>query len=181
MNGWADDPELVATFRAEVDDRLASLCEGLLRLENAASPKQLVASLFRDAHTVKGSARMLGLDSVVEVAHLAEDLLGGLRDGRMPARKDLVDVLLVAAEGISRAMPGADRPVGPEDLASIVTALEAACAGQSPVTVPKLAGWTTRATLTACDRAAGTPSGCLRGACTTSSTSSVRQSWRSAG
>ncbi len=140
MNEWADDPELVATFRAEVDDRLASLCEGLLRLENAASPKQLVASLFRDAHTVKGSARMLGLDSVVEVAHLAEDLLGALRDGRMPARKDLVDVLLVAAEGISRAMPGADRPVGPEDLAAIVTALEAACAGQSPVVVPKLAG-----------------------------------------
>jgi chemotaxis protein histidine kinase CheA len=140
VNEWADDPELVATFRAEVDDRLASLCEGLLRLENAASPKQLVASLFRDAHTVKGSARMLGLDSVVEVAHLAEDLLGALRDGRMPARKDLVDVLLVAAEGISRAMPGADRPVGPEDLAAIVTALEAACAGQSPVLVPKLAG-----------------------------------------
>ncbi len=140
MSEWADDPELVATFRAEVDDRLASLCEGLLRLENAASPKQLVASLFRDAHTVKGSARMLGLDAVVEVAHLAEDLLGALRDGRMSARKDLVDVLLVAAEGISRAMPGADRPVGPEDLAAIVSALESACAGQSPVAVPKLAG-----------------------------------------
>jgi chemotaxis protein histidine kinase CheA/CheY-like chemotaxis protein len=140
VSEWADDPELVATFRAEVDDRLASLCEGLLRLEHAASPKQLVASLFRDAHTVKGSARMLGLDSVVEVAHLAEDLLGALRDGRMPARKDLVDVLLVAAEGISRALPGADRPVGPEDLAAIVTALEAACAGESPVSVPKLAG-----------------------------------------
>jgi chemotaxis protein histidine kinase CheA/CheY-like chemotaxis protein len=58
----------------------------------------------------------------------------------MPARKDLVDVLLVAAEGISRALPGADRPVGPEDLAAIVTALEAACAGESPVSVPKLAG-----------------------------------------
>jgi chemotaxis protein histidine kinase CheA len=140
VSGWADDPELVATFRAEVDDRLASLCEGLLRLEGAASPKQLVASLFRDAHTVKGSARMLGLDAVVEVAHLTEDLLGALRDGRMAARKDLVDVLLVAAEGISRAMPGADRPVGPEDLAAIVTALESACAGESPVAVPKLTG-----------------------------------------
>ncbi|MEP6761092.1 MAG: response regulator [Sporichthyaceae bacterium] len=139
MSEWADDPELVATFRAEVDDRLASLCEGLLRLEEAASPKQLVASLFRDAHTVKGSARMLGLDDVVEVAHLAEDLLGALREGRMSARKDLVDVLLVAAEGISRAMPGADRPAGPEDLAAIIAALESACAGESPVAVPKLA------------------------------------------
>ena len=140
MTEWADDPELVATFRAEVDERLASLCEGLLRLEAHPAPKQLVASLFRDAHTVKGSARMLGLDSVVDVAHRAEDLLGALRDGRMPARKDLVDVLLVAADGISRALPGADHPVGADDLAAIVAALDAAVAGESPVALPKLAG-----------------------------------------
>ena len=31
--GWSDDPELVATFRAEVEDRLASLRDGLLALE----------------------------------------------------------------------------------------------------------------------------------------------------
>ena len=142
MSSWADDPELVATFRAEVDERLASLCEGLLRLEQHPSPKQLVASLFRDAHTVKGSARMLGLDGVVEVAHRSEDLLGALRDGRLAARKDLVDVLLVAAEAISRALPGAERPVGPDDLAAVVAALDAACAGESPVVVPRLAAAT---------------------------------------
>ena len=84
---------------------------------------------------------MLGLDSVVDVAHLAEDLLGALRDGRMPVRKDLVDVLLVAADGISRAMPGADRPVGRRGPGGDRRrALDAACAGQSPVVVPKLRG-----------------------------------------
>ena len=35
---WADDPEVVATFRAEMDERLASLTEGLLRLEEHPSP-----------------------------------------------------------------------------------------------------------------------------------------------
>ncbi|MDQ1642141.1 MAG: two-component system, chemotaxis family, sensor histidine kinase and response regulator WspE [Actinomycetota bacterium] len=138
MSSWADDPELVATFRAEVDERLASLCEGLLRLEQHPSPRQLVAGLFRDAHTVKGSARMLGLDSVVEVAHRSEDLLGALRDGRMAPRKDLVDVLLVAAEAISRSLPGAEHPIGPDDLPAVVAALDAASAGQSPVVVPRL-------------------------------------------
>ena len=34
MSSWANDPELVATFRQEVEDRLASLCDGLLKLEN---------------------------------------------------------------------------------------------------------------------------------------------------
>ena len=136
---WADDPELVATFRAEVEDRLASLCEGLLRLEAHPSPRQLVAGLFRDAHTVKGSARMLGLTGVVDVAHRAEDLLGALKDGRLAVRTDLVDVLLVAAESISRSMPGAARPVGDEELAAVVAALDSAFAGDDPVTVPRLA------------------------------------------
>ena len=84
MGNWAEDPELLATFRAEVEDRLASLSAGLLQLENHPSPKQLVAGLFRDAHTVKGSARMMGLRAVLDTAHAAEDLLGAIRDGRFP-------------------------------------------------------------------------------------------------
>lgn len=138
MPGWADDPELVATFRAEVEERLASLCEGLLALETHPAPRQLVGALFRDAHTVKGSARMLGLGGVVDVAHRAEDLLGALKDGRRAVRKDLVDLLLVAAESISRSMPGAARPVGADELAAVVGALDAACAGDDPVVVPRL-------------------------------------------
>ena len=140
MSTWADDPELVATFRQEVDDRLASLCEGLLAIESHAAPRQLVVGLFRDAHTVKGSARMLGLDVVVGVAHRAEDLLGAIRDGRMNVRKDLVDVLLVAADGISRSMPGAERPLAASDLEGVIAALEGALAGDDPVAVPKLPG-----------------------------------------
>ena len=135
---WADDPELVATFRAEVEERLASLCAGLLTLETHPSPRQQVGGLFRDAHTVKGSARMLGLDAVVDVAHRVEELLGALRDGRFAVRKDLIDLLLVSAEGISRALPGAARPVGPDELAAVVSALDSAADGQDPVVVPRL-------------------------------------------
>ena len=134
---WADDPELIATFRAEVQERLASLSAGLLRLEEHPSPRQL-ASLFRDAHTVKGSARMLGLEVVVTLAHRSEDLLGQLRDGRLTVRRDLVDVLLVASEAIGRSLPGAERPVPEGALHEIVAALDAALAGTDPIVVPRL-------------------------------------------
>ena len=135
---WADDPELVATFRAEVEDRLASLRDGLLGLEAHRSPRQVIESLFRDAHTVKGSARMLGLDSVVTLAHRAEDLLGMLRDGRLGVRRDLVDLLLVTSEAIGRSLPGADRPVSSTSLAEVVAALDSALAGADPVSIPRL-------------------------------------------
>lgn len=138
MSSWANDPELVATFRQEVEDRLSSLCDGLLKLENHAQPRQLVAALFRDAHTVKGSARMLGLDGVVDAAHRAEDLLGAIRDGRFEPRSDLVDLLLASAEAIRHGLPGADRPISDDDLGLLIAALDGALEGQNPVDVPRL-------------------------------------------
>lgn len=133
MKGWESDPELVATFRAEVDERLASLSAGLLRLENHPAPRQLVTQLFRDAHTVKGSARMLGLDHVVAVAHRSEDVLGALRDGRLAPHQNLVDVLLAACDAISASMPGCDPPLDPAELAPVLAALDAVLDGDDPV------------------------------------------------
>ena len=129
MTPWGNDPELLATFRAEVEERLASLQSGLLALETHASPRQVVTLLFRDAHTVKGSARMLGLTGVLRVAHTMEDLLGALRDGRFTVRKDHVDLLLAACDGIARALPGPDA-LDDTALAPLVEALMAATADE---------------------------------------------------
>ncbi len=138
--GWEDDPELVATFRSEVEERLESLCAGLLQLESSSAPRQLVSALFRDAHTVKGSARMLGLDEVVGMAHRAEDLLGALRDGRMTVRTEHVDVLLTASEAIARSLPGSARPLDDDDAERVIAALDAALAGEEALSVPRLGG-----------------------------------------
>src|SRR3954462_13347 len=139
MPGWADDPELLATFRAEVEERVASLTAGLLQLESNPSPREVIGGLFRDAHTVKGSARMLGLDGVLQVAHRCEDLLGGLRDGRLTVRRDLIDLLLAACDGITSAMPGVEDPVPEDHLDALAAALDAAIAGDDPVAVPQWA------------------------------------------
>ncbi len=139
MGTWAEDPELLATFRAEVDERLASLSAGLLQLETQASPRQLIAALFRDAHTVKGSARMMGLTKVLETAHAAEDLLGALRDGRFQVRRDYVDLLLATVDGIGRSITSAPHAEVTEYLDLLVTALRGALEGDDPVTVPRMA------------------------------------------
>src|SRR5436305_9868790 len=136
MPGWADDPELLATFRAEVEERVASLSAGLLQLETHPSPRQVVAGLFRDAHTIKGSARMLGLSGVLAVAHRCEDLLGAMRDGRLPVRPDVISLLLAACDGMINALPGLDEPVPDEHLAAIADALERVLAGDAEVEVP---------------------------------------------
>ncbi len=136
MTAWGDDPELLATFRAEVEERLASLQAGLLALETATAPRKVVAGLFRDAHTVKGSARMLGLQGVLRVSHSMEDLLGALRDGRFAVRSDLVDLLLASCDAIDRALPGG--PFDEAALEPLIAALAQAVDGACPVAVPAL-------------------------------------------
>jgi chemotaxis protein histidine kinase CheA len=139
MPGWADDPELLATFRAEVEERVASLQAGLLALETHPSPRQVIAGLFRDAHTVKGSARMLGLVGVLQVAHRCEDVLGALRDGRFVVRRDIIDLLLASCDGITAAMPGLDEPVPDEHLVALADALGQVLEGVDPIEVPQWA------------------------------------------
>src|SRR4029079_11882673 len=133
MPGWADAPELLATFRAEVEERVASLNAGLLQLESHPSPRQVVAGMFRDAHTVKGSARMMGLTGVLSVAHRCEDLLGALQDDRLVVSRDLIDLLLAACDGIGAALPGVDVQVPEEHLAALTDALDRAIAGEAVV------------------------------------------------
>src|SRR3954447_16312958 len=139
MPGCADDPELLATFRTQAEERVASLSAALVQRESRPSPRQVIGGLFRDAHTVKGSARMLGLDGVLQVAHRCEDLLGALRDGRLTVRRDVIELLLAACDRIPWAMPGVDEPVPDEHLLALATALDAAIAGEDPVTVPQWA------------------------------------------
>jgi len=136
--GWADDPELLATFRAEVEERVASLTAGLLQLETHPAPRQVVTGMFRDAHTVKGSARMMGLNGVLQVAHRCEDLLGAVRDERLSVNRELIDLLLAACDGIGSALPGVDRPVPEEHLEALADALDRAIAGEA-VVVPQRA------------------------------------------
>jgi chemotaxis protein histidine kinase CheA len=139
MGTWAEDPELLATFRAEVDERLASLSAGLLQLESNGAPRQLIAGLFRDAHTVKGSARMMGLTTVLQTAHAAEDLLGALRDGRFQVKREYVDLLLATVDGIGRCVAAPGAPAVDEYLAELIDALRGALEGDDPIRVPRMA------------------------------------------
>jgi chemotaxis protein histidine kinase CheA len=137
MPSWAEDPELLATFRAEVEERVASLQAGLLALEAHPSPRQVLIGLFRDAHTIKGSARMLGLSAVLQVAHNAEDLLGAIRDGRLLVRRDLIDLLLAACDAIAGSLPGGDDQVPESHLSAIADVLRRATDGEEGVVAPE--------------------------------------------
>jgi two-component system, chemotaxis family, sensor kinase CheA len=127
------DAELMELFRDEALQRLDRMDAALLAIEAGDAGAEVVGSLFRDAHTIKGSADMLGMDDIRTLAHAAEDVLAVVRDaGSFPP--DLAAPLMratstlraqVAGETVSAAslidellacratLPGGQPPDGP--------------------------------------------------------------------
>jgi two-component system chemotaxis sensor kinase CheA len=101
-----------ADFLAEAGDLVEELSRDLLRLEaGGADPDPaLVHGLFRRAHSLKGLAAMFGREAIASLAHGVEDLLDGLRLGRLHPDGALVDVLLEAAELLARLVGEAEGP-----------------------------------------------------------------------
>ncbi|HVF73919.1 MAG TPA: hybrid sensor histidine kinase/response regulator [Acidimicrobiales bacterium] len=99
------EEEFRQLFAEEAETRLLRLSTELLQLEEAGNDPELVASIFRDAHTLKGAAGMVGLDPVARVAHVMEDLLEELRQGERMASPRLVDGLLAAVDAVRRFIP----------------------------------------------------------------------------
>lgn len=110
-----------AMFAQEADQRLASLSRHLLALEEASGDDELIASVFRDAHNLKGVAAVVGLDDVARVAHAMEDLLERLRSKERLVTPGVVDVLLAATDGLVVMIPAV---LAGEDQSAAAEALE---------------------------------------------------------
>lgn len=86
---------LIELFRAEAESQTALLADGILALERGetASPATLEA-LMRAAHSLKGAARIVGLDAATRVAHVLEDYFVAAQKGKIAVAQAHADVLL---------------------------------------------------------------------------------------
>ena len=121
VTGRNDEAEFRELFAQEAAARLARLGEQLLMLEESGNDPELVSSIFREAHTLKGAAAVVGIDDAGRVAHALEDLLEGVRSGERLASAELVDVALAAVDGLTEMVP---RLVAGENCHDAATVLE---------------------------------------------------------
>lgn len=99
------DAELMELFCDEAMQRLDRMDAALLAIEAGDAGAEVVGSLFRDAHTIKGSADMLGMDDIRTLAHAAEDVLAVVRDaGSFPP--DLAAPLMRATSTLRAQVAG---------------------------------------------------------------------------
>ena len=90
--------EIVNDFIQEALELLESLNENFIELEKQPDNKEILNTIFRAAHTVKGSAGFLGFQNIVELAHSAENILNKLRQGEIILTSEMTDYLLKAMD-----------------------------------------------------------------------------------
>lgn len=81
-------------FQAETEDHLTTLEDGLVRLEQDDRDPELLQALFRAAHTIKGTAGMIGHKKLVEITHILENAFDAVRKSQLPISTNLIDLCL---------------------------------------------------------------------------------------
>ena len=100
MSIEAFDPEILSDFLTESNELLDELEGDLVQLETRAQDDDLIDSVFRALHTIKGSASFLALTNLVEIAHAAETALNAARNHQFVIDRHAMDLLLRAVDVI---------------------------------------------------------------------------------
>ena len=90
-----EDKELAQLFKEESAEHLARLDDGLLRLEKTPADQAILEEVFRESHSMKGAARMLGLSKIETAAHGLETILNTARKGETPLTPEVIERMTI--------------------------------------------------------------------------------------
>ena len=93
--------EILNIFREETEEIIQKLNNNLLQLENSPNDKERLVFMFRDAHSLKGAARMIGFNNIQRLAHKIEDVLGLAKENKLQIDREISDVLYKATDLLS--------------------------------------------------------------------------------
>jgi two-component system chemotaxis sensor kinase CheA len=134
------DAETQEIFRQEAEALMESLQSGLLTLKETPDNMELVASVFRDLHTIKGTGAMFGFTRLAAFVHNFEAAFDAVRSGKAVITPDLIQVSLRAYDLIADLLEGNDPdPAMDEELTQSLSAVteSGATGGAASAAAPK--------------------------------------------
>lgn len=121
----SDEVDLQSLFAAEIDERSARLADGAARLSEGPLDAESLATMVREGHTIKGTARMMGFIAISDAGKLLEDGWRYLRDGELPPSETIAGALALLTSEVQAAVD-ADPATGTPGLAAGMRALRLA-------------------------------------------------------
>lgn len=104
MTDFTGMPDRRQAFLEEARDLLVALESGLLELENDARDPEIIGSVFRALHTIKGSGSMFGFDEVAAFTHHVETAYDLVRSGQLAVSPRLISLTLEARDHIQHLL-----------------------------------------------------------------------------
>ena len=98
--------DILQEFLAESWENLGQLDSEIVELEKDPQNAELIASIFRTIHTIKGTCGFLGLTNLGAVAHSAENVLGKMRERMMEVSPGAISLVLEAVDSIKELLQG---------------------------------------------------------------------------
>jgi two-component system, chemotaxis family, sensor kinase CheA len=99
---FIDDEELRSLYEAASAEHLASIETGLLQLERQPSDRSPLKALLRDAHSLKGDSRMLGVVDAETVVHQMEEVLMAIEEGKLKVTPSVCDSLYQGLDAVRK-------------------------------------------------------------------------------
>lgn len=93
--------EILNIFQVEAEEIISKMNNSLLDLERNPKNKELILILFRNAHSLKGAARMIGFNSIQTLAHKMEDILDLAQENKLVLNTKISDILYKTVDMIS--------------------------------------------------------------------------------
>jgi len=92
------DADMYALFLVELHNSLNTIANNLLESEDNSHNDSLLEAMMRAAHSIKGAARMIGIDAVVKLAHAMEDVFVAAQKHNISLQKSTVDQLFFCVD-----------------------------------------------------------------------------------
>ncbi|WP_413934439.1 chemotaxis protein CheA [Nitrospira sp. BLG_1] len=126
-------------FFEEAAEHLAIVEEGLLALEQHPKDLELLAKIFRSAHSIKGASGMFGFNAVTQFTHKMETLLDLLRNGEKAVSPSIADLLLKSTDCLKTLIEAVKSGVAVDDevVQRLAAELASASGAQAPVVPQK--------------------------------------------
>jgi two-component system chemotaxis sensor kinase CheA len=127
------DTEILEEFASEARELLEEMEQSLIRLEKEGPEPELLNTIFRAAHCIKGSAEYIGLERSGAFTHGMENLLDRLREGRLKLTPGIIDFLFRAKDLIAALLEEVTRSRQEQsDISSMMRELDAYVKGVEP-------------------------------------------------
>jgi two-component system, chemotaxis family, sensor kinase CheA len=124
--------EIIEEFIVESSELMDHVIQDIVTIEQSRD-EEMINGIFRAVHTIKGTSSFLGFNTLSELAHKAEDVLGSVRKGEMTIDQETADILLESFDLIKTIIDdirahGAEK----QETASVLEKLKGLMEGKKP-------------------------------------------------